>query len=463
MKAEVRFGVCFDHAFKGWDRPADMTDYYELLQVHPKASPEIIKKAYRTLLLEMNNHPDHGGTTKRASDLNEAYATLSDPDRRRDYDRSRRGGTGTGTFNGTRPVDSVIVPCPTCATKNRVKSLGHLRSAKCSRCGARLSSPSDRAGSREWMTDVWNAMPQRSCPSCQHQTRLLDKRCPRCGHTFDRKLLGDLHRQPVLWFSIAGAAVAILIALYWQPLLGAATQIIPGARPPDEAAVTARRLTAEGSTSGAIRAWTEWLKTNPHDAEASGALGKLYLKQGEYAKAVQHLRQAVDAKPANAQWHFALGTAHSKLGNRADAIREFRRVTDLEPMAGAAYFNLGYLLQADGDLDGAEHAYRRASTLEPDRSDALVNLGVLLVKKNDPGNAAIAFQDALQRHSDDPDAHYNLGLVFENAGQTDIARKHLEASARLFLAQGQPEKAKAIRDKVMQLRRLQEKDPLSAP
>ena len=38
-----------------------LPDYYEILQVHPKASPAVIKKAYRTLLMEMGHHPDLGG------------------------------------------------------------------------------------------------------------------------------------------------------------------------------------------------------------------------------------------------------------------------------------------------------------------------------------------------------------------------------------------------------------------
>ncbi len=425
-----------------------MIDYYELLQVHPKASPEIIKKAYRTLLLEMNNHPDHGGTVEMATRLNEAYATLSDPVRRRDYDRSRRGGAS----GATRPLDAVIVPCPACATKNRVKSLAHLRSAKCSRCGERLTPATDRTASRDWTEWIWSSLPQRTCPSCQHKTRLLDRRCPRCGQSFGPKSLpGSLHRQPVLWFAVAGAAIAVLAALYWSTLVGSVSQILPGSHRADETLQTAKRLTAEGHTAGAVRAWQDWLKDHPNDVEAAGSLGKLYVKQSEFGLAVQYLNQAVEAQPARAQWHFALATAYSKMGNRTEAMRHFRRVTELEPTAGAAFFNLGYLMQAEGDDDGAILAYRKASELEPDRADALVNLGVLLVKKNDPGNAAAAFQNALKRHHDDPDAHYNLGLVFEQAGQTDIAIKHLQASARIFMAQGQLDRAMTIRDKVKQL------------
>lgn len=67
-------------------------DYYRLLEVDPRASTEVIQKAYR--VLAQRHHPDAGGAgsdPERMRLLNEAYRTLSDPVRREAYDR-RRGG-----------------------------------------------------------------------------------------------------------------------------------------------------------------------------------------------------------------------------------------------------------------------------------------------------------------------------------------------------------------------------------
>ncbi len=66
-------------------------DYYEILQVHPRASQEMIKKAYRTLMGDMRGHPDLGGDPERAKLINEAYSVAGDPDLRRAYDRARSG------------------------------------------------------------------------------------------------------------------------------------------------------------------------------------------------------------------------------------------------------------------------------------------------------------------------------------------------------------------------------------
>src|SRR5712691_3461949 len=69
-------------------------DYYEILQVHPRASQEMVKKAYRTLMGEMGGHPDLGGDEERAKLINEAHTVLGDPELRRAYDNARRAPWG---------------------------------------------------------------------------------------------------------------------------------------------------------------------------------------------------------------------------------------------------------------------------------------------------------------------------------------------------------------------------------
>lgn len=58
-----------------------MVDYYEILEVHPKASQEIIKKAYFTLAKKYHPdvYPDKEFAVKKMAILNKAYDVLGNP------------------------------------------------------------------------------------------------------------------------------------------------------------------------------------------------------------------------------------------------------------------------------------------------------------------------------------------------------------------------------------------------
>eukprot|EP00944_MAST-04C_sp_MAST-4C-sp1_P005801 g5801.t1 len=62
----------------------NVDDYYSILGLGRDASASDITKAYRKLARE--NHPDRGGSTETFQKLNEAYSTLKDPKKRRQYD-----------------------------------------------------------------------------------------------------------------------------------------------------------------------------------------------------------------------------------------------------------------------------------------------------------------------------------------------------------------------------------------
>jgi len=60
-------------------------DYYNTLGISKSSHSDAIKKAYRKLALV--NHPDKNGDVEKFKKINEAYETLSDPEKRRQYDR----------------------------------------------------------------------------------------------------------------------------------------------------------------------------------------------------------------------------------------------------------------------------------------------------------------------------------------------------------------------------------------
>ncbi len=82
----------------------DFKDYYAVLGVARDASADDIKKAYRKLARKY--HPDVStapDAAQRMSEVNEAYAVLSDPEKRAAYDRLAQGYRAGQSF--TPPPD----------------------------------------------------------------------------------------------------------------------------------------------------------------------------------------------------------------------------------------------------------------------------------------------------------------------------------------------------------------------
>jgi curved DNA-binding protein CbpA len=100
-----------------------MADHYDVLQVNPRAEPEVIRAAYRVLARKY--HPDHGGDAARMIALNDAWDVLGDPVRRAEYDASRgasagrwantpdaNAGPGPGRYSAPPPTPSSPPPAP---------------------------------------------------------------------------------------------------------------------------------------------------------------------------------------------------------------------------------------------------------------------------------------------------------------------------------------------------------------
>lgn len=101
-------------------------NHYRVLGIKASAQPEDIKSAYRRRARE--THTDTGGNRTEFERVTEAYQVLSDPARRREWEREYlRQALAVGHF-----------VCASCFTVNRVRSLRPGETAKCAACKAVL-------------------------------------------------------------------------------------------------------------------------------------------------------------------------------------------------------------------------------------------------------------------------------------------------------------------------------------
>ncbi len=168
-------------------------DHYELLGIHPSATQEQIKAAYRRQALRYHpdKNPDDPDAAERFKACNDAFSLLSDVDRRAEYDRRRRvEGKGPRELVGNLVDDILGARRPRRKRDGRdvnarIKlsleeaALGVSRRIQFKvpeSCGACSGSGAAPGGTR-------------TCPECEGKGELRDRsrllslpqRCPRCG------------------------------------------------------------------------------------------------------------------------------------------------------------------------------------------------------------------------------------------------------------------------------------------
>jgi molecular chaperone DnaJ len=205
---------------------ANRQDYYEVLGVARDAGAEDIKRAYRRLAME--NHPDRNPDDKAAEDrfkaAADAYAVLSDPEKRAAYDRfghagvDGRFGGGAEGFSRVEDIFSAFgdlfggggffeaffgggrrqarrgaslridleLSLEEVATGVQ-KTLEITRPSKCENCAGSGAKPGTSAkscttcgGAGEVLRSQGFLTVRQPCPRCRGEGSIIEHPCPRC-------------------------------------------------------------------------------------------------------------------------------------------------------------------------------------------------------------------------------------------------------------------------------------------
>lgn len=208
---------------------ADKKNYYDILGVDKKATPEEIKSAYRKLA--MKYHPDrnqgNAAAAEKFKEINEANETLSDQQKRAayDYELEHPGMGGFGGFGGgfggsggfedisdifssffgggfgggARTTQSAVgediqremTLSFMDAAKGCKKTISYMRNEPCSSCrgtGAKNGTAMETCGKCQGkgiIQQVQNTMfgrtiRQMPCPDCSGTGRIVKEKCPDC-------------------------------------------------------------------------------------------------------------------------------------------------------------------------------------------------------------------------------------------------------------------------------------------
>ena len=150
---------------------------------------------------------------------------------------------------------------------------------------------------------------------------------------YGRKYLRDYPEDGVAWYLVANALIEM-----------------------------ARYEEAEQANAKAMEYWP------PEKIQIPLAqLGHLYLEAGDYDRAAECYRKAIEAAPNDADGFIYLGCVRAKQGRLHDAEEAHRAGIQCgEGCIDEAYLNLGYILRARERFEQAAECFREAIRIDPE-------------------------------------------------------------------------------------------------
>jgi len=252
-----------------------------------------------------------------------------------------------------------------------------------------------------------------------------------CGYALGRRLPGlsaasDARRRMigrVLGYSLAGAVVVTLGLLtarrnvdyrsrisIWQDLVDK--------RPSNHHAHNnlAFWLTEDGQIARAMGHLSEALRINPRFALAYNNRGTIYGRKGDYDRAIRDYDKAIESDPKHAGAYKNRGTAYEKKGDYDRAIRDYDKAIELKPDFAMAYNSRGIVYEKKGDHDRAVRDFDKVIELKPDFAQAYNSRGIVYKKKGDYDRAIRDFDKVIELKPDFAEAYNSRGAAYENKG-----------------------------------------------
>lgn len=165
--------------------------------------------------------------------------------------------------------------------------------------------------------------------------------------------------------------------------------------------------------------WLFWVidfvEENPRSPVAHLLIGSEYIEDHDFAKAIEHLRKAIQLDPNYADAYSHLAVALTEAGQVDEGISCARKALEIHPKWAPAWCNLGNAYEQEGALEQMISAYKTAIKCRPDFALAYKNLGKALYQhKKEYQEAENALEKSVELNPTYCESWYNLGYLYLN-------------------------------------------------
>jgi tetratricopeptide (TPR) repeat protein len=137
-----------------------------------------------------------------------------------------------------------------------------------------------------------------------------------------------------------------------------------------------------------IRDYSRLIERNPDHAEAYVHRAMVYVRQGNYDKAIEDFTKAIDIDPNVGSTYGKRGATRLALGEHEEAIRDFTKAIELYPRFAQAYCNRGNAYLREEDYTQALKDFTAAIEIHPGYAKAYYGRAKVYSLKRRPHLAA---------------------------------------------------------------------------
>jgi tetratricopeptide (TPR) repeat protein len=200
----------------------------------------------------------------------------------------------------------------------------------------------------------------------------------------------------------------------------------------------------------AIAEYRTMVSNDPKSVQQRLRLGEAYELKGDYNKAVETYKQALELSPKDDPVSsLSLAAAMAKAGHTIEAKGQYESVLRSHPDNLSALNNLAFLLsETGGDLDEALRLAQRASGKAPEQPNFADTLGCIYLKSGKRDSANQTFANLVRKYPKYPTFRYHLGMALLEKGDRAGAKKELESALANHPSRDEEAKIKELVSKI---------------
>jgi Flp pilus assembly protein TadD len=197
-------------------------------------------------------------------------------------------------------------------------------------------------------------------------------------------------------------------------------------------AVAGEAYLRKGDRAAALSSFKKAAELNPSEPSNYFAIGAAWLRYPpDVDEAERAFRQFLKLRPGDAQGQIHLGYVLLKQSRLAEARAMLEPSVRKGTATAEVFYYLGLIAQKEGDDARAVELFEKSVRAAPTFVHAHAALGAAFLKLKDYARAQAALEAAVKLGPEEPKAHYNLALLYARLNQPERAQEEMRIVERL--------------------------------